>query len=581
MIPESVIEEIKYRCDIVETVSRYVDLRRSGSNMVGLCPFHSEKTPSFTVFNDSKNFHCFGCGVGGDVISFVMRIENLTYPEAIESLAKQAGIEIPADTSRRAASGPSKSRLADMNRTAARFFFEQLKKSPQAMEYVKKRELSPALVTHFGLGYAPDDFGALTDYMHKNGFTDEELTAGFLCGRSKKTGRAYDYFRGRLMFPIINTSGDVIGFSGRIIGEGEPKYLNTSDTAAFKKSRNLFAMNFAKSACRERLILCEGNIDVVSLHGAGFTNAVATLGTALTDDQARMMKRATDEVVIAYDNDSAGQKAANRAFERLREVGVPARVLVLTGAKDPDEYIKTFGAEKFRQLLDETYSEFDYKFMNILKKYDLSSDEGRISASRETVDVIAAVYSSVERELYVKKAAAKLGVTSESLGYDVSRAVAKRSRQQRGADEEYVKKKIQGLGDRVNRDRVTNIGGTAAEEAILGILMNSPEFIKKCRDGTIDLKPEHFVTGLDRRIYEAILAHDGEFDVGYLHGELTPDEVSRVTGMQVARRNLANTEKALLDCIASLKRSAEAKSASVEDIIKSKRNKKEEGQKDV
>ena len=348
--------------------------------MNGLCPFHSEKTPSFTVFEDTKSFYCFGCGAGGDVISFVMRAENMEYPEAIEYLARQAGIDVPQDSARIINSGPTKQRLAEMNRTAAKFFHSCLKSSRTAQDYLKKRELSPALSSHFGLGYAPDEFGALTDHMHKQGFTDDELYAGFLCGKSKKTGRAYDYFRGRLMFPIINTSGDVIGFSGRIIGEGEPKYLNTSDTALFKKSRNLFAMNFAKSVCRERLILCEGNIDVVSLHGAGFAYSVATLGTALTEEQARMMKRSTDEVVIAYDNDAAGQKAANRAFEKLREAGVTARVLVLEGAKDPDEYIKTFGADAFRKLLDDTYSEFDYKFLNILKKYDIHTDEGRIDA---------------------------------------------------------------------------------------------------------------------------------------------------------------------------------------------------------
>lgn len=574
MIPESVIEEIKYRCDITETVSRYVDLKRAGSNMVGLCPFHSEKTPSFTVFQDTKNFYCFGCGVGGDVISFMMRVENMTYPEALEALAKQAGIEIPQDSLYRDRTGPSKTRMLDMNRTAARFFHDQLKTGAQAQAYIKKRGLSPSLVTHFGLGYAPDSFNALTDHMHRQGYSDEELYAGFLCGKSKKTGKPYDYFRGRLMFPIISVSGDVIGFSGRVIGDGEPKYLNSSDTQVFKKSRNLFAMNFAKASCRERLILCEGNIDVVSLHGAGFSNSVATLGTALTDEQARMMKRVTDEVVIAYDNDSAGQKAANRAFERLREAGVPARVLVLTGAKDPDEYIKEFGAEGFRKLLDSTYSEFDYKFMNILKKYDVSTDEGRISAAEETVSVIAGVYSSVERELYVKKAAAKLNVGSESLGRDVAREYARRTRQRRRDQSDGIKRSIQGLGDRVNPDKIRNVGGNAAEEAILGILMNSPEYIETCRSGKIKLSPDDFVTDLNRRIYSAMLDSSEGFDVGMLNGSFTPDEVSRATGIQVSRRGLANTEKALRDCVAALKRASSASSESIEDIIKNKRNKK-------
>ncbi|MBQ7161313.1 MAG: DNA primase [Clostridia bacterium] len=570
MIPESVIEEIKYRCNITDVISQYVTLKRAGSNMTGLCPFHSEKTPSFTVFEGSRSFYCFGCGAGGDVISFIMRAENMEYPEAVEYLARRAGIDVPQDGARRDNAGPAKQRLLDMNRAAAKFFYSQMKESKAALGYLEKRRITPALANHFGLGYAPDDFGLLTNHMHKLGFTDDELYAGFLCGKSKKTGRAYDYFRNRLMFPIINTSGDVIGFSGRVIGDGEPKYLNTSDTAVFKKSRNLFAMNFAKPVCRERLILCEGNIDVVSLHGAGFAYSVATLGTALTDDQARMMKRTTDEVVISYDNDAAGQKAANRAFERLREAGVTARVLVLEGAKDPDEYINTFGADAFRKLLDETYSEFDYKFLNILKKYDIRADEGRIAASNETVEVISSIYSSVERELYAKKAAAKLGVSSESLMHDVRAAVRRRSRQSKRDETETMKRRIQGLGDRVNPDRIKNLGGSAAEEAILGIMMSSPEFIAKAKDGEYGLTPDDFVTSLDRRIYEKMLEYGEGFDVGRLNGEFTADEVSRAAQMQVRRMGLANTEDALRDCVAALKRSA-SKNASIEDIIKNKR----------
>ena len=571
MIPESVIEEIKYRCNITDTISRYVTLKRAGSNMNGLCPFHSEKTPSFTVFEDTRSFYCFGCGVGGDVISFIMRAENMSYREAVEYLAAQAGITIPDDGAEKGREGGvSKQRLLDMNRAAAKFFYDEFKKSAAAQNYVKKRGLSAALCTHFGLGYAPDDFGVLTDRMHKLGFSDEELYAAFLCGKSRKNGRPYDYFRGRLMFPIINTSGEVIGFSGRVIGEGEPKYLNTSDTAVFKKSRNLFAMNFAKANCREQLILCEGNIDVVTLHGAGFTNAVATLGTALTDEQARMMKRSTDEVVISYDNDAAGQKAANRAFERLREAGVVARVLVIEGAKDPDEYISKYGAEAFRKLLGSTVSEFDYKFNNILKKHDMDDLDDRIRAFEEITQVISRVYSSVERELYVKKVAQKLNVSSESLSRDVERLVRQNSRKSRARENETILRKTQGLGDRVNPDKIRNLAGAAAEEAILGILMNSPEFLHGCRSGKYGLEPGDFVTDLDRRIYEAMLDFD-DFDVGRLNEVFTPDEVSRAEGIAVRRRGLANTEQALTECIATLKKTTSDKSGSIEDIIKNKR----------
>ena len=571
MIPDSVIEEIKYRCPIEDVISRYVNLKRAGSNMNGLCPFHSEKTPSFTVFRDTRSFYCFGCGAGGDVISFVMRAENLEYREAVELLAKQAGITIPEDRDRRREEGVSKARVMEMNRVAARFFFEELKKSERAQEYLRKRALSPALVKHFGIGYAPDSFGALTDHMHRAGFTDDELVAGFLCGKSRKTGRGFDYFRDRLMFPIIDTSGNVIAFGGRLIGDGSPKYLNSSDTPAFRKNRNLFALNFAKSACREQLILCEGYMDVVALHGAGFTNAVATLGTSLTEEQARIMKRCTDEVVISYDSDEAGQRAADRAFGLLREAGVQARVLKMDGAKDPDEYIKTYGAPKFSKLLENPYTEFDYKFANIVKKYDITRLEELVKASDEVAKVISRIYSSVERELYTKKAAMALNISSESLKRDVEKAVRQRVGQAKRDELREIKRSAEGLGDRVNPDRIKNLGGTAAEEALIGILLCEPEFIAKCRSGKTGLTPDDFVTELDRRVYEAMISCEGEFDIGTLNEGFAPDEVARVVGMQVKRRDLANTEQALADCIAALKKSKNEKNISLEDIIKKKR----------
>ena len=587
MIPESVIEEIKYRCDINEVISRYVTLKRAGSNMTGLCPFHSEKTPSFTVFSDTRSFYCFGCGAGGDVISFIMRAENLEYPEAVDYLARMAGIEIPeGDFVRREDKGPTKARLLEMNREAAKFFHDRLKESNEAKKYLEKRQLSASLARHFGLGFAPDNFSALTDHMHKAGFSDEELLAGFLCGKSRVNGRNFDYFRNRLMFPIINVSGDVIGFSGRLIKEDlapdDRKYMNTSDTAVYNKRRNLFALNFAKSSCREQLILCEGNIDVVSLHGAGFTNSVASLGTALTEEQARLMQRYTDEVVITYDNDEAGRRAANKAFALLREAGVPARILVLEDAKDPDDYIKKFGADSFRRLLGSAYSEFDYKFLNVLRSNDMDTDDGRIAASSETVKIISEVYSSVERELYVKKAAAKLGISSESLARDVERAVRARTKKSKRDETDDVKRSVQGLGDRVNPDRIKNLGGTSAEEALLGIIMNVPEFIELFRRGKIELSPDDFVTGLNRRLFEAMLECEGEFDLGRLNESFTPDEVSRAARIQVKRRDLSNTEQALRDCAAALKRSAGKKDRSIEDIINSKRKAKEDhdGKKD-
>lgn len=366
MISSAIIEEIKYRNDIEDVISQYVTLKRAGSNMNGLCPFHSEKTPSFTIFKASHSFYCFGCGAGGDVITFIMKIENLDYIGALEFLAKRVGINIPADN-KEPERGIKKSRIIEMNRAAAKFFHEQLKESREAQSYLERRQLPMSLIKHFGIGYAPNEFGRLTDHMHSLGFTDEELITGFLCGKSQKTGRAYDYFRGRIMFPILDVSGDVIAFGGRVIDDTMPKYLNSSDTPAFKKSRNLFALNFAKNSCSEQIILCEGYMDVIALHGAGFSNAVATLGTALTAEQARLIKRYSKSVIISYDSDEAGQRAANRAFMLLGEAGLQTKILKMENAKDPDEFIKKFGAVRFRQIIDNSYTEFDFKFDVILK----------------------------------------------------------------------------------------------------------------------------------------------------------------------------------------------------------------------
>nr|MBQ4319456.1 DNA primase [Clostridia bacterium] len=365
-IPEQIVEEIKYRNPIEDVISSYVTLKRAGSNMSGLCPFHSEKSPSFTVFTSGDpHFYCFGCGAGGDVITFIMRVENLDYGEALRFLAKRAGITLPEngeDTG-----GIKRQRIVDMNRDAARFFHTQLYKNPQALQYLYERSIPNPLIKHFGIGFAPDGFGALTSHMLSLGYTKEELSAGFLCGISKKNGQPYDYFRRRVIFPIINTSGDVIAFGGRVINKDDsPKYLNSSDTPAFNKRRSLFALNFAKNKCAEQLILCEGYMDVVTLHGAGFENAVATLGTAMTPEHAGIIRKYTKKVIISYDSDEAGQNAADKAFRLLGEVGVDTRILKMEGAKDPDEYIKKFGPDKFRMLLDGSRSQFEFKLDGIL-----------------------------------------------------------------------------------------------------------------------------------------------------------------------------------------------------------------------
>lgn len=546
-IPVSVIEEIKERSDIVDVVSRYVTLKRAGSNFSGSCPFHSERTPSFTVFPSTQTYHCFGCGAGGDVIAFIMNIENISYMDAISLLADRAGVKLPTDGADDGSGRTvSRNRLFEMNREAARFYRECLfdeKIGKKAREYLLKRGLSSSIIKRFGLGYAPDGF-EMSRHMKSVGFTDEELVAGFLCKISAKTNRPYDMFRGRVMFPIIDTSGRVIAFGGRIIGDGEPKYLNSSDTAAFKKSKNLYALNYAKDKCSDELILCEGYMDVIALHNAGMENAVATLGTALTPEQSRIMAKHTKRVIISYDSDEAGQRAASRAIGLLSETGLDVRVLKLKGAKDPDEFIKKYGVEKFRDALSESNTKFHHVMAGILAKYDADNDEDKIRALREINEYIAGVYSGVEREVYIHQASEKLGISEESIKSDVLFIINKKRRERKKEETEEIRRETLGFGDRVNRDKLTQLRRASCEEVVLGMLIAYPEYIKiAISGGESGLSEEDFGTDFGRRVFSAISSvyrENDAFDMGVLSEMFTSEEVSRITKLAMERQKLDN-----------------------------------------
>ena len=573
MYDSAVIEEIKYRNDLSDVISSYVALKRTGSGLTGLCPFHSEKTPSFHVVPEKGFFHCFGCGAGGDVITFIMRIENLEYPQAVEFLAARAGITLP-ENGKSENGGVGRARIKQMNRDAARFFHDQLKLSPVALSYLRKRGLSGAAIKHFGIGYSPEKPWLLHDHMRSLGYTDEELVAGFLCGISRKTGKTYDYFRGRIMFPVIDTAGDIIAFGGRVTDGSLPKYLNTSDTPAFQKRRNLFALNYAKNHCGEGFILCEGYMDVISLHAAGFTQAVATLGTAITPEQARIMRKYADKVIISYDSDSAGQSAAKKAFSLLGEAGIDCRILQMKDAKDPDEYIKKFGAERFGILLGESRTEFDHVFDMILKKYDITSDDGKVKAADEISEYISGVFSAVKREVYIGRAAEKLGITADTLKTDVGRIRRKNERKEKNENFTRSVREAAGYGDRINPDRLKNLSASAAEEAILGVLLLLPENIGYASK-TLGLKTEDFITDFGKRVYRAVLSiseqSDG-FDWGMLSEFFTVDEMDRINKMRAIRANLSNNSGELLKkCIERL-RDAHIKDKSLEDIINEKRS---------
>jgi len=578
MIPHEVIEEVKARNPIEDVISSYVTLKRAGSNMNGLCPFHSEKTPSFTVFLGSSSFYCFGCGAGGDAISFIMRAENLDYPGAIEFLAKRSGITIPQNV--RGAgddAAKKKARTLEMNRYAAKFFHKTLY-SPagaEGLKYLREtRKLSDAVIKHFGLGYAPNDFGILTKYLTDKGFSAKELKEGFLCGISEKTKRPYDYFRNRVIFPIIDVTGNVIAFGGRVMDDSKPKYLNTSDTPAFKKSRNLFALNFAKNHSAEQMILCEGYMDVIALHAVGIENAVATLGTAITPEQARMFSRYTKSVIISYDSDEAGQRAANKAFQLLSEVGVETKILKMEGAKDPDEYIKKFGVTKFKMLLSEGRGRFDYTFDNILAKYDINLTDDRLAVAREMTKVIAEIPSAVERDVYTHKVAEKLALPFETLKADIERESRKSRAGAKKEEMRQVVRKTEGYGDRVNPDYIKNVRAARAEEGILGILLSYTEFISKIKG---KLSPDDFYTAFGKSVYEAIVATADEsgLEFGMLNEFFDEGQMSRITQMRVAREGLKNDETVLEECIDTLKSSKENNNMDLNAILQAKRSKKQ------
>ncbi len=586
MIDHSIIEEIKYRSNIEDVVSSYVSLKRAGSNMNGLCPFHSEKTPSFTVFTSTQNFYCFGCGAGGDVITFIMRMENLEYRDALEFLAKRAGIEIPEDGAA-PQKGPTRSRMIDMNRDAARFFHSQLysENGRKGLEYLKgQRGLSDAVIKRFGLGYAPDSFGALTDHLKSKGYTDEEMITGFMCGKSQKTGRPYDYFRGRVMFPIIDVGGNVIAFGGRVMDDSLPKYLNSSDTPAFKKSRNLFALNYAKNNCSEYLILCEGYMDVIALHAAGFSSAVATLGTAITPDQARIMAKYSKKVIISYDSDGAGQRAADKAIKLLSEAGCEVKVLKMSGAKDPDEYIKKFGAEKFRELLSGSRGRFDFKVDGILSKYDITLPDDKIKATSELCAIASEAYSEAEREVYIGKIAEVMGLPADSIRTDVRRQAAKRNRELKKSEIRDAYMSGSGYGDRINPDYVKNVHAARAEETVLGLLLSFEDHRRALAIGEIELSPDDFFTELGRRTFEAITEgtdKTGAFDISMFGERFTVEEMGRITKMRVSRETLTvNDRNVLDDAIKVLKleksKKSDDKDISVDDLsslINRKKNK--------
>ncbi|MBR2489474.1 MAG: DNA primase [Clostridia bacterium] len=572
-IPEDVINEIKYRNDIETTISQYVNLKRRGKNLVGLCPFHGEKTPSFTVYPESSSFYCFGCGVGGDVFTFCSLIENLDYIETVKLLAERSGVTLPQD-----GYDDSMQRLKntvyDINRETARFFHNYMM-SPEgkwALDYYMQRGLSLSTIKHFGLGAAPDSWDSLIKHLKSKGFSVQDMLTANVIGKSQK-GTFYDRFRKRVMFPIINIRGNVIGFSGRAMpGEDKQggKYVNTSDTPVYKKSDNLFGINYAKNHCSERIVLVEGNMDVIALHQAGFENVVAPLGTALTSEQVNLISRYTKEIVLMLDADAAGQKAIKRASQLLENTGLSVRVVLIPDGKDPDEYIKKNGPDRFRALLEGAVSDIEYKLLMAAQDINLDSDDGRLKYLSAAAEVIAADDDVMARDIYIGRLCEKYGVSRTALTAKVDQLRRKNIRQRQKKEINEIIKPVFSKND-LNPDKRISPKGCAAEESFLAVLLQHPDFYEIAKE---QMPPENFITSLNRRIYEILVQtlESGRMpDVSVFAPKLTPAELGVLVSLQNGDKAGQNAKTVLKDCIRVILEekarlsSSDTSNASVED----------------
>ena len=549
-LSDEFLMELRNRADIESTISSYVNLKRAGRISKGLCPFHGEKTASFTVYPDTQSYYCFGCGNGGDVITFIKNIENLDYLDAVKFLADRVGIEVPDENNYDSTMNKRRLRMLEANRDAARFFFKCLTTPDGAIgyRYFKNRGLTDDTIRHFGLGFAPDSFNALTNYMVGKGYTKDELVFANLARRSQKNpNNIYDNFRNRVMFPIIDVKGNVIAFGGRVMDDSKPKYLNTSDTLVYKKSMGVFALNLAKKSGKDSLILCEGYMDVIALHQAGFTNAVAGLGTALTSEQAQLLSRYASEILISYDADEAGQKAAARALSIFKKTNAKIKVLHLSGGKDPDEIIKNYGVEKMKAIITGAANEVEFALLREHNKYDVASDDGKRQYLQAAIKVLSSV-GPIELEIYASRIADELSVSKDVIVMEAKRQ-AKRNQSSAQKREFTEIQKKDDILDKLNPQRKLYYRASKAEEMLIALVMANPEFISdidKC------ISSDDYITDFNRRIFKSVtdrIRQGKSAEISFLYGELTEDEISAVAKIQTISYTLKNTFAECEDCI--------------------------------
>ena len=570
--PPSFLDELVARNPIEDVVGHYVTLKRSGANMFGLCPFHGEKTASFSVAPDKGIYYCFGCHKGGGVINFMMELEGLSYPDAVRNLAARVGMEVPEDEQYQSRYRQQE-RLWALSKEAARYFHSQLYApvGKPALEYALGRGMSKSILTTFGVGYAPDSWDGLIKAMKAKGYTDQELKDSGLVSVSQKNGNIFDRFRDRLMFPIIDVRGNVIAFGGRIIKKDSEaaKYLNSPETLIFNKRKNLFGLNLAKKSKAGSLILVEGNIDVVTLHQYGFDNAVASLGTSLTEEQAALMTRYAEQVILIYDGDKAGQNATQRAIPILEKAGLQVKVLQLKDAKDPDEYLKKFGADKFKLLLEDSSNRVEYQLNAIARKYDIREDDQKVKFINEAAEFLSTLSNAVQREVYGHRVADAAKISYDALKLEVNKAFKRRMAREKKKQEKIDLAPAQALQPKSRSIHYDNVKSAMAEETVIAMILRDNSLL----DAVKVLKPEEFSSGLLGRVYGQLRSrHEQGLDVSLaVLEDLTPEEMSHVTAVYHRQTGPVN-EQALLDCVRTIQ--AENRSAKVtsEDDLMAFRN---------
>ncbi len=562
-LSDSFLQELKMKTDIEDVISTYVTLKRRGATLVGLCPFHNEKTPSFTVYPATQSFYCFGCGAGGDAITFLKKIENLDYLDAVKTLAQRAGLQMPQEGFDDSLS-KRRRRILEMNREAARFYHSVLL-SPEGKvgyDYYIGRALSAATINHFGLGFAPNQWDALLKHMRAKGYQPAELVDAGLARKGQKG--YYDNFRNRVMTPIIDVRGNVIAFGGRVLDDSKPKYINTGDTLVYKKTNELFALNFAKDSKEDALILCEGYMDVIAMHQAGFTNAVAGCGTALTTEQVRLISRYAKEVILTYDADEAGQKALQKAMTLFDQTDVKVRIPALVGGKDPDEIIRTYGRDKFKGMLEGASNETEFRLLALRRQYNLATTQGKIDFIGGALQILATL-PPVEQDLYVSRLSEELGVERQNMKVQLQDLVV---RQGNRREKREFKRIVQENMRKTARETMAtdaSLRKLRAEDRLISLLLRYPDCSRLCKD----FDPQWLTPGFAQRVFTLILQRlengDGT-ELMDLRDRLTDDEMGRLSGIIARGGESADAKQEFSDCLQTIRAEQQKKQESAAEL---------------